>query len=407
MSGIILLVSDRTAIQAKTNSVIVTNIIAGIFFTVLSAVLLSIALKKIIFNPLESLTSYSREISNSNFNAVIDNRLLERKDEMGTLASSFSTAKEETLMLISKIGEIASNLGEATNILDDNIIDILDSSNNISSTMEHLSDGAESQALDTQGGTENLVRLSELLSDNNKLVDMTSNTVDNVISATTEGKELIESLQKISKENFSITEGIADIVKKTQTSSEQIMAASDLIRNISDQTQLLSLNASIEAARAGDAGRGFGVVAGEMAKLAEQSGSGAGSINQDVEILLANANSAVKATEEMVELVENQEKIVLNAGEQYEGIDKNIKDIGEMAYRIKESVANIEGQKNMLLDMMESLSAVSEENAAAANEVEESSEQQTNNISKLQEESELLKAKAYELRNEVSKYSWK
>lgn len=152
----------------------------------------------------------------------------------------------------------------------------------------------------------------------------------------------------------------------TNDSAKRIREAAELITSIASQTNLLSLNASIEAARAGNAGRGFAVVAMEIQKLAEQSSGAADIISRIISELTAQADLTVKIVDEVSEVMQQQQQQLQLTQECFAVLEHGIGQSADEIKKVLEQTGSCAAARNDVEEVIESLSAISEQNAAAA-----------------------------------------
>lgn len=187
------------------------------------------------------------------------------------------------------------------------------------------------------------------------------------------GEQSQESLEQIRK----MTSDTASIARTMGNRSREIRTIVETITKISEQTNLLSLNAAIEAARAGDAGRGFSVVADEIRKLAEQSASSAEEIKQQVEKMLLQINDTVFAAEKGLEHADTNAKIVGEALNELQNVSGAIQ---HLSASIKEISGSTEKQTTLIQHValgMDSIGEVAEQNAAQAEQLSASTQEQS------------------------------
>ena len=191
---------------------------------------------------------------------------------------------------------------------------------------------------------------------------------------------------------------------ETSDSVAKISQASEMIQSISDQTNLLALNAAIEAARAGESGKGFAVVAEEIRKLAEQSASFTKDIREVIEGLRQKSEDSVAMMEKVNSEIEKQTIIRAETDSKFAEIAKEVEIGRTVTNELKDSAAVLEKENRHLIEMVESLSSISEENAASTEEVNAAIDEEAeamNNIATAQEE---LADIADMLRAEVAKF---
>lgn len=148
------------------------------------------------------------------------------------------------------------------------------------------------QATETEKAVNHFDDLSKVMTQSQESTEAMIHANDKINEATTRGMAIMEELLLVTEQNQTAFQNIFEMIDHIGTSTEKIGKASYLIAEIASQTNLLALNASIEAARAGEAGRGFAVVAGEIGKLAEQSSDSVIIIDEMLEDLKVNSQSA-------------------------------------------------------------------------------------------------------------------
>ena len=156
---------------------------------------------------------------------------------------------------------------------------------------------------------------------------------------------------------------------ETNEAIQNISKAVDLIADITTQTNLLSLNASIEAARAGQAGRGFAVVVEEIKKLAEQSAQGADTIKQITEDIMQKSNTSVDMLKKVTSSMDKEVESLNGAKIDFEKLSLKVNDSIEAVKHISTKTEELDALKNSILENINDLSAISEENAASNEEV--------------------------------------
>jgi methyl-accepting chemotaxis protein len=184
----------------------------------------------------------------------------------------------------------------------------------------------------------------------------------------------------------------------------QISNISDALTAITAQTNLLSLNASIEAARAGDAGKGFAVVASEIRNLAEQSKQSTAEIKVIIESIQSKAATAAESIKNTKQVVEEQDVAVVHTQEIFDEILKSIENMTIKVKEIRGSILITNENKSALLSSIENISSVSEETASASEEVTASTEEINATMEEFARYSANLKKLADQLGLEVSRF---
>ena len=306
--------------------------------------------------------------------------------------------------VIKSIAKSSNEVAEYSKLLSDTAEQSAQTSEEIAKVIQEIAHGAGEQAKDTENGTfiSNVIgdlveRLTEnMTSTNEKLILLEDLKNDGVKVINI----LTQNTVKTTEDIKSIEEVILEVDDSTKTISEAI----GLINSIAAQTNLLALNASIEAARAGEAGRGFAVVAEEIRKLAEQSNGSAKEIESIIGLLQTKSKHAVITMEAVNRVVREQVGNVETTDNKFKHLAISVE---EMAATIKQSasfIETIENKKSELLNIMQTLSAVAEENAASSEEASASTQQQTASGQELSASSETLNNLAQELRHSIDKF---
>lgn len=184
--------------------------------------------------------------------------------------------------------------------------------------------------------------------------------------AVTEGKKAMELLAKQAKLTGELNKKSQKTTNELGTRIHDVEAIIEDILNISSQTNLLALNASIEAARAGEAGRGFAVVADEIRKLSEQTNDSAGKITDIINRLVENSNEASESMSKSIAESEEQNRMVDNAIENIEEIEKKNEVLVDLMHSISREINDIVKANTQINDSISNLSAMSQEVSASS-----------------------------------------
>jgi methyl-accepting chemotaxis protein len=213
------------------------------------------------------------------------------------------------------------------------------------------------------------------MTDMGRAIAATTENVDSLIKSTEAMKQqnartdaTLDELIHISNRTKESIDDINRQTHKTNRSASEIRDVVELITEIASQTNLLSLNASIEAARAGDQGRGFAVVADEVRMLADQSRESAQKISAIVEELIQNSNISVETMESVLEEIGKQSEKLQETHHAFDGLNGEINMVANAVDSISAQIDSINEVKNDVLQSVESLAAIAEENAASTQE---------------------------------------
>lgn len=274
---------------------------------------------------------------------------------------------------------------------------LLTASKDISRAISEIQQGITQQASDTEHclrQTDQLALQVRMVHENTEAIEDITNGTKTVIKS---GIGVVDQLNDATKANIKITNETIHSIEELEVESEAITSIIAVINEIAAQTNLLSLNASIEAARAGDAGRGFSVVADEIRKLSERSVKAANEISHIIEGIIVktkNTVDTVRKAEAITNTTENRLNEVVNL---FHNINVHVDDLADKMAKIVEGIDDIDEAKNLTLSSIENISAVAEQTSAASEEVDATAQQQLEAVTNLNEEIKALDQDAKEL----------
>lgn len=323
------------------------------------------------------------------------------KDEFSVLAGSTNDMINNVKGLIKKTKTVSDKVEDSVQVVTESAKDLLGGTREITSAIEEIEKGVVQQAEDS----EECLRLMDNLSDKINIVSENSVKIARIAEDTTnivgEGIESINELKTNAKTNVDITYNVIDEILKLKESSKSIENILGAINEIAEQTTLLSLNASIEAARAGEAGRGFAVVAGEIRKLAEQSVKSADEIRKIVADINDKTNDTVNIARKAEDIVDVQDKSLKRAEEVFGHIQSQFGELISNLDEITNGVDTIAEAKVHTIDSIQSISAVSQQTAAASEEVTETASKQLERVEQLNMAAENLNNNSSDLNNAI------
>jgi methyl-accepting chemotaxis protein len=271
--------------------------------------------------------------------------------------------------------------------------------------MNEIEQGVMQQANDAE---ECLVQMDNL----SRKIEQMSNSTDGISKIAEGTKKQIQrgtvvtgELTNQTKATIIITTEIVKGIEDLAIKSMSINSIVNVISEISNQTDLLSLNASIEAARAGEVGKGFAVVAGEIRKLADQTKQSVNDIQNIIGAIQGNTKELVKSAKNAESVMVLQDTAVKNTTDSYLGINDSVDNLMIYLKHIIENVVNIEEARVSTLGAIENISAVLEEIAASANNVNQISNSQLQSVETLNHSAGELNQNSEQLVQAVQKFT--
>jgi methyl-accepting chemotaxis protein len=330
--------------------------------------------------------------------------LVKRKDEFSILSKSINNMIDSMKYLITQITGVSSLVtSTATDVNTESEV-LLKATEDISRVIYNIEQGVNQQAEDAQ----NCLLLMEKLAEEINMVCSNTTEMENISVSTKEvvgkGISILNDLNVKAKNTSEITLTVIDNIENLANQSSSIVKIVETIRDIAEQTNLLSLNASIEAARAGNAGKGFAVVADEIRKLAEQSATSVGHISMIIEDIQKQTTVTVSSAKQAEEIVDSQSSALKDTINVFDDINKHIENLNYKLNKIASGMNGIERAKDSTLESIESISATSEETAAASSELNITVQGQLNAVQGLNQSANGLNDSSIELKEAVSKF---
>lgn len=354
---------------------------------------------------MNAISDSIKEVAEGNLTYEIPQELIDRNDELGNISESIFNLKNKLLDIIGTSVKLSGKVTESGDNLADSAEDASSASGLVANAVNDISTGAMSQAESVQSSAENVNEIGtdiETITDN---VTTLSNNTDEMKEACSTSMQALDILLK---QNLAVMESMKQIdeqIRNTNSSVQNIAESSKLITDIASQTNLLALNASIEAARAGESGKGFAVVADEIGKLASQSAETAEQINAIIHDLTTESEKSITTIEQMNSDLSAQSGHLDETKHNMEKMQAGVDNVAANAKDISVRVDNLEGAKNNLVEIIDSLSAISQQNAASSAETKDSMDNLNATFEVITNASESLKALAEQLYEKISYFT--
>lgn len=365
--NILVLTADES--EALAGITTVTGVAVGIIaIVVLIAIIISFIMGRRLMRPLVKVSTIIEDVANGNIEADFS-VVKESNDEIGLIIEKMKELTQSLGSIVGKIRNSSDTMSSNSYELNDTSSQTLAANNEISKAVEDVAEGSTGMAASISKINENLLEMSNETKDINASVDEIKNQTTAVPDSSKIMNDKIKSMQDSSHK---MDEGISAISKRIETVNTTVDKVSNIvsvIEEISSETNLLSLNASIEAARAGDAGKGFAVVAQEIRVLSDNTNTELENIKQIISSLVEECRYCVQASGTIVEDNAKQKEEIKAVLDEFGSLDEQIQKTAEKADEIEELVTAMIELNDDITKSSNSLTDVSAANAAATEEM--------------------------------------
>ncbi len=264
-----------------------------------------------------------------------------RKDEIGIMAAAAASMQQRLTDVIASLKEMAAN---------------------VASTSENLSASAQENSATIEEVASSVDSFSHTMDETEKNAAAMRSDAHAIRKLAAEGSGQMEHTRESMDTIVTTTAGVRQTLQELSEQAAEMASILDIISSIADQTNLLALNAAIEAARAGEHGRGFAVVADEVRNLAEQTQQSVGKISDMIQQLTAQAGQSMAAVEGAQQQTEDGSRLMAETQQSFTSITAKIQDSADSIDAIAGSIASMNETSG-------SIAAASEEQAASMEEI--------------------------------------
>lgn len=366
-NDIVVVSADEDDVLSGINRItqLATSVLVGI---VIIMCIVAYVIGKWIAKPLVKLSSAVEEIAEGNLSVSFDG-IKDSNDEIGLIKTRMQHMTAMLSDIVEKIRTASDHMTTSSTELDETSEQTLSANGEISRAVQDVAEGSTNMATSILDINDNLGTMSS----ETQVIDSSVHEIKQQAAIVQESSQLMsEKMRNMQQSSARMDAGIATISDRIQKVNEVVDRVSQIvsvIEDISGQTNLLSLNASIEAARAGDAGRGFAVVAEEIRVLSDNTSEQLENIKNIISELISECNECVKASENIVEDNATQKEEIGYVLSEFGTLDEQIGLTVDKAEAIKQLVETMVELNGNITTSSGGLTDVSSANAAATEEM--------------------------------------
>lgn len=389
------------AFNAGSHSILNT-IIVTLVLSVLIGLIVIYVFARHLGNPIRLIADRVNKIAHQDLS--IENIQVKNKDELGDLADGINTMTANLREVIDSVTSSAQQVAATSEELTASSEETSRASEEITESIQQISLGQEKQLFGMEEAKSSVSQISssitEITSNIKELNDLSIETSKVSMSGNEVIMQTVEQMNQINKQSTVTTEAMLVLERKSQEIGEII----NVITSIAEQTNLLALNAAIEAARAGEHGKGFAVVADEVRKLAEESGNAAKNISSLISEIQVNTKHTVETANEGKTAIESGMSYVSNAGKTFEKIAEDINQINMKLSVVSEEIQEINSSTEILVTEVNKTSDVTERSTDYTQNVVAAAEEQYASMVEMTAASRSLAVMSEKLQDVVSDF---
>lgn len=367
---------------------------------IIGAIIITIIIKSII-KPIKVLKVKALMISEGDLTETIE---VQSNDEIGQLGAAFNKMQESLRNLVQKVEYSAEQVASSAEELSASTEQTSIATQQVSDSIQEVAGSAETQMLGVEKSAHSL---NEVLVSVNKIAEYSQQisvlTEHSTVQAEAGGQAVTNTVEQMNSIHESVMES-NQMIKSLSTRSGQVRSILDVITGIADQTNLLALNAAIEAARAGEHGKGFAVVADEVRKLAEQSHRSAQEIYEIVQGIHTDTENAVQIMARVIQDVQAGVEVSSDAIVKFKQIIETMQEITPQMESGTQAAQQMLVTVQEITGTMDNLSNIASGNAATSEEVAASTEEQLASMQEISASAKSLSVMADDLQALISQF---
>ena len=399
---------EQERAEAALRETIIYTVIIIVVLEILITIL-AMFLSNRLIAPIKKITEILGVLSTGDFrinkNEEENNRkYTEREDELGVMARAVVTLRKNINDMMQQVVNSAQQVAAASQQLTASADQSTTAINQVAESIVRVASACTEQFSEVEHASKNADALKVHMDSVSKTLKVSTEKIQSTTTAAEDGRNSVKNaVDQMTKIETSVSAS-AKVIAQLGEESDKIGKIVDAISEIAEQTNLLALNAAIEAARAGEHGKGFAVVADEVRKLAEQSRESAQEISTLIGSIQEKAQDAVQAMQSGVENVKNGADAVDGAGKTFGEIVDMVTEVEHGSHQMGTIVAELVESTEVITNSVENINSKSRQVAKESETVSASSEEQSATMHEIADASKSLAEMAQHMQNVISNF---
>lgn len=375
----------------------------GVILLVITLVAVYLCLNKLI-KIIDVAKEQLLELADGNLTSELSGKVAERNDELGAMIRSTNLSIQSFRGSISAVKDAVDSVSTESNTIKDMTKGAVDATSQVTEAIENVAQEATKQAGVVDTVSANVSSLTDASSDVANAVNSSISHMNTLQSNAIDMRKKMESMSEESENMGVNVQEIAKRIYETSEDIEKMKGILDSIKSIASETNLLALNASIEAVRAGEAGRGFAVVANSIKSLSENTSKELDNIKEIISALTEGFGECEKCIKTVVDCNNNSTESTKAVIEQFNQIDSGVADISSQLYVVSEVKDHMQKDITSLKEQIDIISNGAENNAAITEEVNASAEELSSLLENINQSCEDMVSMVTKLEDSTSKF---